>query len=170
MVTTSDLRNKSFLETHSTPNGWVRSGVRLGLQAITSIPKPWPILATGVPMLPNPRIPSVLPSRPRPKPYCQPPLLTDSYSCGNPRNIARISNQVISTVVWCRASVVQTVIPSSSVATRSIDRIFRIPVARIIRNFGKASRTRLENSVRSRIRITASKSLNRPINSSSLWT
>ena len=170
IVSASDWRNSSSFETYLTSKGWVRFGVRFGLQAMTSIPKPWPIFATGVPMLPSPRTPRVLPARPVPTPNCQPPLLNNWYSAGNPRNNARINSHVTSTVVWCKASVVQTVTPSSSVATRSIDLALRIPVARIRRKLGRDSKTCLENSVRSRMRMTASKSPNRLINSSSYNT
>ena len=60
IVMTSASRNSAGLSTRVAPAALAFASVRFWLQAITFIPKPMPIRATSLPILPNPSIPRLL--------------------------------------------------------------------------------------------------------------
>jgi hypothetical protein len=83
-------------DTASAPTVGAFSGVRFWLQPITRMPKAFPIRATGPPILPSPKSPSVRPPNSRPKVCCPPPERTAFTSSTKWRRLARISVRVIS--------------------------------------------------------------------------
>jgi hypothetical protein len=116
----SDSANNSDLETARTPCSAARSGVRFWLQAMTSMSKASPTLATADPSRPSPIRPRVLPAKPIPTVLCHPPPATEANSVGRFRAAARIMAQVCSDAALARYPVAHTVIPSAAAAVRSI--------------------------------------------------
>jgi hypothetical protein len=155
MVSTSARLNNSSLLTYLAPARWAPSRVRLGLHAMTSMPKAAPTRATRVPIRPTPSTLNTAPPSWRPTDVCQPPARTDEVSSTIRRAAARMSAQVSSTVDSTEPPVVLTWMPRSSAAMVSIEAL-NGPVDAIIRRFGSRSSTLRDNGVRSRMTHTTS--------------
>ncbi len=155
MLITSAVANSSRLSTARTPWGSARAGVRFGDHAITSMPKAWARVATGIPRRPSPTIPSVVPDRPGPIVCCQPPARTAASSRAKLRVSAIIMPIVSSGIALPEPPVPHTVIPWRAAAARSIEAL-TIPVVTSNRKAGSAASTSAVNGVRSRIATTMS--------------